>query len=141
MPSAVDGLGARQGNAATSAFASLSSDDFFNLILTELTKQDPLQPNDTQALLDQLSTVYNIQSSMDLSTSMETLISRNEFASASSMIGRYVTGLDETSTRVEGLVAAATRTDKGAVLVLDDGSRVPMGSVDGVIEAPQGGES
>ncbi|MBL8963607.1 MAG: hypothetical protein KF787_09650 [Phycisphaeraceae bacterium] len=142
MPGTVDVLGAsgsKPTGSSSSAFSALSSEDFFKLILTELTKQDPLNPNDTQALLDQLSTVYNIQSSMDLSTSMKTLIDRNELSSASGMIGMYVTGLSEDFRRVEGYVAAASKTPTGAVLVLDDGVRVPMKDVDGVIRAAEGG--
>lgn len=141
MPGTVDALnssGSGRAGSAPSAFSALSSEDFFKLILTELTKQDPLNPNDTQALLDQLSTVYNIQSSMDLSGSMKTLIDRNELSSASGMIGMYVTGLSEDFRRVEGVVAAASKTPTGTVLVLHDGVRVPMKDVDGVIRAAEG---
>ena len=144
MASAVDLIGAQgSGNSQSksSAFSALGSEDFFKLILTELTKQDPMQPNDTQALLDQLSTVYNIQSSMDLSSSMKTMVDRDELASASGMIGLYVTGLSEDTKRVEGQVSAVTKTATGAVLVLDDGSRVPMKGVDGVVKPVQGAAS
>ncbi|MCC6425362.1 MAG: hypothetical protein IT435_00945 [Phycisphaerales bacterium] len=136
--SLVDSLGGSSSTGGTqaSAFSSLDSEDFFKLILTELTQQDPMQPNDTQALLDQLSTVYNIQSSMDLSKSMSTLIDRDELASASGLIGMYVTGLSEDTQRVEGMVAAVTKTDQhGAVLILEDGTRVPMDEVDGIVRA------
>jgi flagellar basal-body rod modification protein FlgD len=136
MASAVDMLGAGAATGSkSSAFSNMTSEDFLQLILTELTKQDPMQPNDTQALLDQLSTVYNIQSQMDLSTSMADIIDRDELASASSMIGRYVTGISEDIVRVEGTVAAVTKTDDGAILVLEDGTRVPMKDVDGVIDS------
>jgi flagellar basal-body rod modification protein FlgD len=136
MASAVDMLGAGSATGSkSSAFSNMSSEDFLQLILTELTKQDPMQPNDTQALLDQLSTVYNIQSQMDLSTSMADIIDRDELASASSMIGRYVTGISEDIVRVEGTVAAVTKTDAGSILVLEDGTRVPMKDVDGVIDS------
>lgn len=136
MASAVDMLGAGSATGSkSSAFSNMTSEDFLQLILTELTKQDPMQPNDTQALLDQLSTVYNIQSQMDLSTGMADIIDRDALASASSMIGRYVTGISEDIVRVEGTVAAVTKTDDGAILVLEDGTRVPMKDVDGVIDS------
>ncbi|HLO39526.1 MAG TPA: flagellar hook capping FlgD N-terminal domain-containing protein [Phycisphaerales bacterium] len=137
MASAVDTLGGTSSGSpsAASAFSSMKSEDFLQLILMELTKQDPMQPNDTQALLDQLSTVYNIQSQMDLSTRMGDIVDRDELASASSMIGRYITGISEDITRVEGTVAAVTKTKDGSVLVLEDGTRVPMKDVDGVIDA------
>ncbi len=144
MASALDALGASGSAGAgssASAFSSLNSSDFFKLILTELSKQDPMQPNDTQALLNQLSTVYSIQSNMNLSTSMGTLVDRDALTSASGMIGKYITGLDENSSRVEGLVAAVTKDKDGATLVLGDGSRVPLKDVDGVVMPAAGGAS
>ena len=40
---------------------ALGSEEFLKIILTELTSQDPLSPNDTSALLDQISTIRSIK--------------------------------------------------------------------------------
>ncbi len=47
--------------------SALSADDITRIILTELSNQDPLQPNDTNQLLQQMSTLRTIQSNIDLS--------------------------------------------------------------------------
>ena len=46
--------------ASPNGFSSLSSADFIRIIFAELANQDPVQPNDSSALLDQMSSIRNI---------------------------------------------------------------------------------
>jgi flagellar basal-body rod modification protein FlgD len=122
-----------------SGFSALTSEEFTKLVLTELSNQDPLSPNDTNQLLQQISTIRSIQSDVDLSDGLTGLVSQNEFASASTLIGKSISGLTEDRTRVEGLVASVSRTKDGPVLTLSDGTRVAMNQVDAIREpAPAG---
>ena len=59
---AVSAAAASGGSIATveKGFGALDSDEFTKLILTELGNQDPLEPNDTKALLEQLSIIRSI---------------------------------------------------------------------------------
>ena len=122
--------------------SSLSSGDFLQLILTEMTKQDPLQPNDTNALLQQLSAVRSIQSDMDLSTNLQALVSQNEFAAAATLVGKTISGLDENFNRVTGEVKSISRTMHGTILTLMGGQRVYIGDLDEIAKTPpdDGGE-
>lgn len=128
-------LGAGEGarTAAGDAFSSLSSEEFTKIILTELQNQDPLEPNDTGALLEQLSSIRSIQSDMELGDRLESVVSQNEFAAAAGLIGRRISGLTETGQRVEDDVASVSRTSEGAVLNLVGGKRVPMSGLDRVL--------
>ncbi|MCL4741889.1 MAG: hypothetical protein KJZ54_06750 [Phycisphaerales bacterium] len=119
--------------SGASGLGALSPDQFFKVIFTELANQDPLQPNDTTALLQQLSTIRSIQSDMDLSERMGQLVTHNEFVSGASLIGRHVSGLSESGARVKGIVQSASRTDGGVVLRLDTGERVPVKRLDEVL--------
>lgn len=122
------------GNSPTSTgFSSLSSDEFTKLILTELSNQDPLEPNDTGALLDQLANIRSIQSDIDLSDNLSELVSQNQLASSAGLIGQIVSGVSETRERTIGEVLSVSRTETGAVLNLDNGQRVPMNSVDEIV--------
>jgi flagellar basal-body rod modification protein FlgD len=124
------------------SLSSLSSGDFLQLILTEMTKQDPLQPNDTNALLQQLSAVRSIQSDMDLSTNLQALVSQNEFAAAATLVGKTISGLDENFNRVTGEVKSISRTMNGTILTLMGGQRVYIGDLDEIAQTPEddGGE-
>jgi flagellar basal-body rod modification protein FlgD len=124
----LDSLGAPNASATSgrNAFSELSTDQFFKIIFAELNNQDPLAPSDTKALLDQLGTLRSLQSDMDMSTSLESLISRDEFASAASLIGRTISGMSDDGRVVSGAVTSVRRTIDGAVLSLKDGSDVRM---------------
>ncbi len=133
---AIDGvLGAGEGSrtAAGDAFSGLSSEEFTKIILTELQNQDPLEPNDTGALLEQLSSIRSIQSDLELQNRLEAMVAQNELAGAAGLIGKRVSGLTDTSKRVEDEVASVTRTQSGAVLNLKGGARMPMGNLDEIL--------
>ena len=47
--------GAIGGAGGSNRFNELSSEDFMKIIFTELQQQDPFEPNDSSALLEQLN--------------------------------------------------------------------------------------
>lgn len=129
--STVDALTGNTGSASgVSSFSGMSSDDFMKIVLSELSKQDPLKPNDTSALIQQISQIRSIQSDIDLSSTLKSLVKDDQFSTAAGLIGVNVSGLNEQSLRVSGIVTAVSRTDAGAVLTLHSGDRVPMSKVD-----------
>jgi len=122
------------GGGQANAFSDLRSEQFVKIMFTELANQDPMQPNDSKDLLQQLSSIRSIQSDMDLSTRLQSLVTQNELSAASGLIGRKVSGIDDQLRRVEGVVASVSRTQSGAVLTLRSGERVPMGNLDNIRE-------
>jgi flagellar basal-body rod modification protein FlgD len=141
--STIDGIGASTASGSSAAGVSgLSSDEFLKLLFTELSNQDPLEPNDTGALLEQIANIRSIQSDVDLGERLTDLVGHNELSAGSGLIGRMVSGLSETNQRVTGLVHSVSKTEEGVVLNLQGGTRVPMTSVDRVLaddgeEAPE----
>jgi flagellar basal-body rod modification protein FlgD len=127
-------------SASGDAFSALTSGDFLKIILTEMSKQDPLQPNDTKSMIEELSGLRQIQSSNDLSTQLKTLVDQNSLASAATLIGKTVSGVSNGS-RVTGQVVSITRTDSGATLNLQDGTALPMSQFDQVLQTSAGGAS
>jgi flagellar basal-body rod modification protein FlgD len=73
-------------------FGGLGVDDFTKLIIEELKNQDPLEPASSDALLNQLSTMRGLQSSMDLNRILENLANNQTLSSASNLINKFVTG-------------------------------------------------
>lgn len=130
----VNGTGAAgaSGSVTRNAFQDLTSESFVKVLFTELANQDPLKPNDSAALLEQMSSLRSIESDLKLSQKLDELVSRNEMASASGLLGRAVSGLDEQGGRVRGVVRSVSATDGGPVLTLRSGARVAFDSVDEV---------
>lgn len=111
----------------------LTSDQFLEIVLAELANQDPLEPNDTSALLDQLSSIRDIEANIDLTENLNSLVDQNEFSSAASLIGLVVSGLSETNGRIVDFVSSVRQTEEGAVLITRQGYSVPFSQVDEVI--------
>lgn len=124
--------------AATDRFSQLGSDEFLKIIFTELRNQDPLEPNDTTTLLEQLSSLRSIQSEMSFTSRLGELVGQNEFAAAAQLIGREVAGRDAGGVALSGVVASVVRTSDGPVLTLADGTRLALGDVEQVLGTPGG---
>ncbi|MEM7227920.1 MAG: flagellar hook capping FlgD N-terminal domain-containing protein [Planctomycetota bacterium] len=113
----------------TSRFNELSSEEFIQIIFTELSNQDPFEPNDSSALLEQLNSIRSIESDIELTDKLESLVTENKLASASSMIGKLVEGRSEDFDSVTGFVVSVLRQGDDITLELDNGVRVPSDNV------------
>lgn len=120
-------------SAGSSAFSALSSEDFTKIILQELSRQDPLQPSDTSTLIQQLSGLRSIQSDMDLGDKLQDLVRQNEFASATTLLGTRVTGRSIDNLDVEGVVKSVVRSSYGAVVTLEDSTRLLVSDIDQIV--------
>lgn len=117
----------------SNAFSELTSGQFLQIIFTELANQDPFEPNDSQAMLQQLATIRSIESDTQLSGRLNSLVRQNEFASATGLIGSLVSGITLDNRRVADMVISVSMTQDGPVLNLFDGSRMLFSKVDEVV--------
>ncbi len=114
---------------APSRFSELTSEDFVRIIFTELTNQDPLAPNDSSALLEQMNSIRSIESDIRLMERLESLVTQSELAAAANLIGKFVEGMAAGANRVSGTVVSVFREGDNVSLELDSGWRVPMDQV------------
>jgi flagellar basal-body rod modification protein FlgD len=125
--------------AGASAFSELTSEEFVKIMFTELSNQDPLKPNDSSQMLEQLSSLRSIQSDMNLTSKLEAILTQNQLSTAGSLIGRYVSGLTDSGQRVVGEVVSVARNENGPILRLSNNFLVPFANVDIMEGAPQAG--
>ncbi len=130
-----------QPSVQTNAYSDLSSSEFVKILLSELSNQDPLDPQDSKALLEQLSLIRDIESSQTLQASVESLVLQNGVSSASGLIGQRVTGLDSSNREVSGVVRSLRVESGAAVLVLDGGVRLPAERVTAVVPQDTSGDA
>ena len=104
------------------AFAELDSGEFLQIILSELTNQDPLAPNDTSAILEQLSSIRNIESQNTLESRFDALVTQNAISTSANMIGKLVEGVNSANNTVSGVVTSLAVEEGEPVLRLSDGS-------------------
>jgi flagellar basal-body rod modification protein FlgD len=132
--SAISGATSASPPSSTNAYDSITSEDFLRIMFSELTNQDPLAPNDTKAVLDQISSIRSIESDLNLSEKLESLVAQNELAGAGTLIGKFATGLNSSGQRVGDLVLSVTATREGAILNLANGARLEMSRVEEIID-------
>jgi len=125
----------------SSRFNELSSEQFIEIMFTELSNQDPFQPNDSSALLEQLNSIRSIESDIELTNKLEELVFDNQLTSASGMIGNLIEGRTATQDTVTGFVVSVVRQGEDVTLELDNGARVPVENVLTIVDPSIFGEA
>ncbi len=118
------------GTTSVNRFNELSSEDFLKIMFTELTSQDPTQPQDTSKLLDQVNSLRSIESNVQLMDQINALVGQNKFSSAANLIGKDVQGKNEQLETVQGTVTSVGVEGDQVMLTLDNGERVPFENVE-----------
>ena len=122
------------GAASGNRFNELSSEDFMRIIFTELQQQDPFEPNDSSALLEQLNSIRAIESDIELTENLQDIVFQNQLATAGNLIGKTIEGLTATNDRVVGNVFAVVREGNDVTLQLDTGWEVPADNVQVIVD-------
>jgi flagellar basal-body rod modification protein FlgD len=131
----MDAVSAATGNSAPissvdKGFGTLDSDQFTKLILTELGNQDPLEPNDTGALLEQLATIRSIESDTKLNDTLASMVERTDFTSAAGLIGKKVSTAENPLSHLK--VTSVLQNSDGVNLALEDGTFAALSSISSV---------
>ncbi len=129
-PSAVN------ATASRNPYAEVSSEEWLGIILEELQNQDPFEPNDTSATLEQLNSLRSIESDISLADQLESLVLQNSIGQAGSLIGKQIEGLNTLGQNVTGTVASVRVIDGKSQLQLDAGGTVDFNNVLNITNAP-----
>jgi flagellar basal-body rod modification protein FlgD len=121
---------------------AMTGEDFFKLLIAQLSNQDPMEPMSNQELLEQISSIRDIELSTALTESLQRLTDQERYGSAAALIGRYVTGEvdpdDPTTARAEGVVVGVRFSGDGQpFLQLDTGLELPLDQVATVVSTEQ----
>ena len=106
----------------------LTMSDFIKMMVAELENQDPMNPISNTEMLQQISQMRSITSSDRLTTSIEALSMGQALSTASSLIGKTVTGVNTLGNDVEGTVDRVT-IENGEARLFIGSSIVNVGNV------------
>ena len=113
----------------------LDINQFLQLMISELTNQDPLNPMDNTQLVQQIGAIREIAATDKLSSSLDLVQSGQSLTPASSLIGKNVKALSDDNENVEGVVDRVTidvdkdNNDKRTYRVHVDGKDVDLRNV------------
>src|SRR5579863_2568687 len=128
------GSSASSSSTGKSGFANLTTGDFMKMLIAELQNQDPTQPMSNQDLLNQLSTMSQLQSTNDLDNALQTNTANQQLSIAASFIGKAVAGTDSNNNPVSGIATQAF-LQSGTAYVGVGTSQVPLANITNVATA------
>jgi flagellar basal-body rod modification protein FlgD len=95
-------------SANSDRFNELTMGDFIKMMVAELENQDPMNPMSNTEMLSQISQIRSITSNDQLTNSIESLTLGQALSTASSLIGKTVTGVNSLDESVTGKVDKVT---------------------------------
>lgn len=114
--------------AVRAATSKVTSDQFLRLLVTQLQHQDPLNPVKDQDFLAQLAQFQTLESALDSAKTQKESLLAQQLASASALIGKYVTAIVGEVGSLAGIVEKAIVRD-GEVLLVVNGHEVALDQV------------
>ena len=103
--------------------AGISQQDFLQILLTQLTDQDPLKPMDNTEFVAQLAQFSTLEQTQELSDTVTNSLATQTASQAVAMLGRTVTTTSGTS----GIVTAIDFSGTSPLLTLNSGGQTSSG--------------
>jgi flagellar basal-body rod modification protein FlgD len=126
---------AATGSTGSGASSPSSTDNslldpqaFLQLLVAQLQYQDPTNPTDTSTFMNQTAMLSQVQTMNSMSSTLASLADAQQAQSATSLIGKQVTYLDDNGLRTTGTVTSANLLSSGATLQIGD-IEVPLSGV------------
>jgi flagellar basal-body rod modification protein FlgD len=85
--------------------------NFIELMIAELSNQDPLNPMENSDILQQVSQIREIDATDHLTKTLDSVLTGQNLSSASSLIGKQVEALSDLGSNIEGTVDSVTIAD------------------------------
>ncbi len=106
-PSSASGSqGAESQKNGVRDLKDLDINQFLNLMIAELTNQDPLNPMDNTQLVQQIGELRSIAASDQLTGTLQSLQTQQSLTTASSLIGKRVTAISTDNENITGTVSS-----------------------------------
>ncbi len=130
MVNSVTNVGA--GISEATDRAKVSREQFLQLLVSELTSQNPLDPMDNSQFMNQLVGLQTLEQTAALTDSLRTFEKFMQMSSASGLIGKKVKGLSETGSSVEGTVSRVVM-EKGSVHLVVAGKNMALAGIQEIL--------
>jgi flagellar basal-body rod modification protein FlgD len=124
-----------QSSSFSSSNDSLTADDFLKMLIAELQNQDPLEPVNNSEIVQQVSSIREIEANQELSSTLKGMSLEQTLSAANSLIGQTVCATNDNSEQVSGTVTGVYIED-GKALLYVNGETVSMDNV--YVIAPTG---
>lgn len=134
-----DGTAASGATTVRNPKSVMKTEDFIQMMVTQLQNQDPMEPAKNEQLLAQMSQIGQLQSQQSLQESLKTLVLQNNLGSAGNLIGKQVRGIEALSGEEATGKVKTVKVVKGEVMLeLDGGETMSMSKVTEILDGGNG---
>ncbi len=123
------------GAANSANVGGLTSNSFLQLLVSQLTNQDPMNPTDSTTYITEESEFSMVQSMNQVSSQMTNLYGSQEMQQATDLIGKNISYTDSNGDSTSGVVSAASPGTAGAAVVRVGADQIPLSSISEVTAA------
>lgn len=99
--------------AKPSSLRDLDVDHFLQLMIAELTNQDPMNPMDNSQMMQQINQLREISATDKLTDTLDSVLLGQNLSTASSLIGKEVKALSDDAKDITGVVDRVTVETSG----------------------------
>ncbi len=145
MVDTISATGTAPQATRNTSLGSLDADMFLQLMVAQLRYQNPMEPTDTSAMMQQTAQFTMVETLKAMADTQQQLMNMSQLSTALSMVGKQVEAIGFDGLRTDGLVTGIRFSVDGAVLEMDGGGDVPLVNVMSVNTPPapptdQGGD-
>lgn len=111
-----------------SSFSAYGSNEFMQMLMTQLTHQNPLEPMNDSEMMNQYAQLNSLSELQSIKSSITQMAATNLTGYAASLIGKTVKAVDGDGNAVSGKVDSVTLAD-GAIQIHIGKLTIPLGNV------------
>lgn len=120
--------GSAVGQPSAGGLGSLGPQAFLQLLVSEVSNQDPLSPMSSSDLLSQTAELSTLEQVASLAQEASQELSASQAQEAVSLIGKQVVGKTTSGEALSGTVSSVELSANGALLDIG-GAQVPLSSI------------
>ena len=113
----------------------LGKDAFFELLITQLRHQDPIEPMDNTEFISQMAQFSSLEQMQNMNEGMKQFLETKNIAENASLIGKFIEVNGEEDEIIQGEVRQIIFEDNEVYALLDDDSKVSIEEIDRISES------
>jgi len=123
------------GNSGTNVVnpgGQLTKDSFLQLLVAQLTHQDPLQPTDTNSMMQMETEFSTVEQLTNLNSTMTSVQSSGQLSQAVALLGHTLDYVDAQGSPQTGVAGSVTVASDGSVQIAVGNDKIGLADVRGV---------
>ncbi len=105
---------------ASASFNAFGSVQFMQMLMAQLTHQNPMEPMNDSEMMSQFSQLNSLNELQSIRQTMDTLAATNQTGYAASLIGKNVKALKSDGTTLEGVVTGIVMENNQLMLQIGE---------------------